>query len=234
MTGTAIVSVHDVRPSSLTGVSEIVELLWTLGIEPVTLLVVPDAEWDDGSLGVLRRLVDLGCGLAGHGWDHRARRPLTWRHRAHASLISRDQAEHLSRSTEELLDRVGRCHRWFGSAGLPVPELYVPPAWALGALSQAHLAELPFRWYEVLSGFITAENGALRVVPLVGFEADTPFRQVALGVANGINLTVASLFGRPTRIAIHPSDLKLRLTASLRAILKRGWRVTTTESLLGA
>lgn len=227
----AIVSIHDVRPSTLSGVLEVAALLERADVRPVTLLVVPGVAWDAESLDTVRDLIDrAGYGVAGHGWHHVAPRPASLPHRIHAMLISRDQAEHLSRSEEEVAQLVARCHEWFRRVDLPQPELYVPPAWALGRLPRSELAALPFRWYELLHGCVSAADGALRIMPLVGFEADTRVRALALRVLNPANLWTGAATGRPLRVAIHPWDLRHRLAAPLRRLLERQWRFTTVEA----
>ena len=230
----AVVSVHDVTPPRLGAVGRILDLLESGNVAPVTLLVVPGLRWDPPGIGRLRELVGRGYLLAGHGWEHRAPPPANLRHRLHAGLISRDQAEHLSRTRADVRDRVRRCHDWFGRAGLPPPELYVPPAWALGALTRSDLARLPFRWYEVLAGFVDARSSRLTAASVVGFEADTLARQVALGAANRVNLCIGRCSRRPVRIAIHPGDLGLRLAPALRSVLGGEWRYTSAESFLAA
>jgi hypothetical protein len=106
--------------------------------------------------------------------------------------------------------------------GLPEPDIYVPPAWALGALTAADLAGLPFLWYESLTGFLAPALGARLVLPLVGFEADTLGRQIGLEAWNRSSVLVARLTGRPVRISIHPNDLHLRLGARLREVVEGG------------
>ena len=231
---TAVVSVHDVTPAKLGAVGRVLDLLESGNVAPVTLLVVPGRRWDPGRIGRLRELAGRGYHLAGHGWEHRAPPPANLRHRLHAGLISRDQAEHLSRARADVRDRVRRCHEWFEHAGLPRPELYVPPAWALGALTRRDLARLPFRWYEVLAGFVDARSARLTAAPVVGFEADTAARQVALGALNRLNHCIGRWSGRPVRIAIHPDDLALRLAPALRSVLRSEWRYTSAESFLAA
>ena len=230
----AVVSVHDVTPPKLEAVGRVLDLLESGNIAPVTLLVVPGFRWEAPEISRLRELVRRGYLLAGHGWEHSAPPPANLFHRLHAALISRDQAEHLSRTRADVRDRVRRCHDWFERVGLPRPELYVPPAWALGALTRSDLVRLPFRWYEVLAGFLDARSSRLTAAPVVGFEADTLGRQVALGAVNRLNLCLGRCSRRPVRIAIHPGDLGLRLAPALRSVLEREWRYTSAESFLAA
>lgn len=199
----------------------------------MTLLVVPGVRWDERSLDTVRDLVERhGHRVAGHGWCHAAPRPGNLHHRLHALLISRDRAEHLSRSAEEVARLVTRCHDWFGGVGLPSPSLYVPPAWALGRLERSALARLPFRWYELLMGCVSAADGVLTAVPLVGFEADTRLRDWALRALNPLNVWSAAAMDRPLRVAIHPWDLRYRLAGSVSELVRRTWRFTTMEAFM--
>jgi len=212
----AIASIHDVEPSRLDRVLDLVDLLESAGHPPGILLVVPGAEWPKAALAEIRSLSDGGWMLAGHGWRHRAPSPRGFYHRLHAAVLSRDQAEHLSRPIDDLVDRLERCHAWFGERALPTPELYVPPAWAMGALTADELRRLPFVWYETLSGIVRPETGKRALLPLVGYEADTRGREMGLEAWNRLNSRAAPLLRLPVRMAIHPDDLHLRLARRLR------------------
>ncbi len=230
----AVVSIHDVGPRTLPHVLGLVRLLADAGAPPATLLVVPGRDWPADALDTVRTLVRDGHHLAGHGWSHRAPEPASLGHRIHGLVLSRDQAEHLSRPREELVEIVERCHAWFGERGLPVPDLYVPPAWALGSLTPTDLTELPFRWYETLTGFLDARTGRRRTLPLVGFEADTALRKWALRASNAGNLALARAWGRPVRISLHPRDPELLLARDLERLLGRRWNFTTVEHVMGS
>lgn len=229
----AILSIHDLMPDTLPRVLGIVELLRDEGAPPATLLVVPGRRWSGESLAWLRRLEEEGYPLAAHGWEHSAPRPRTLWHRLHARLISRDQGEHLSRSRAELVEMVRRSAAWFDEVGLIRPGLYVPPAWALGALTRTDLVDLPFRRYEVLPGLIDGETGRLHLLPLAGFEADTRTRKRSLRVFNRLNVSLALRTGRPLRISIHPFDLGHLLSRDLVGLIRGGWRFVGEDAALG-
>ena len=230
----AIVTLHDVAPHTLDACHEALAVLRSYGVRPVTLLVVPGAGWTDRHLEDLHALADDGYPLAGHGWSHRAPPPATLRHRVHAALISRDEAEHLSRSNTELRGLVTRCAHWFSEAGFETPEFYVPPAWALGRLSRADLSELPFRYYETLTGIHDVRADAFRLLPLVGYLADTRARATSLRALNAFNRAAAVLMRRPLRLSVHPPDLQLHLMTDLVRMLDRDWEcVTVTEAMAG-
>jgi len=222
--GRAIVSVHDLMPSTLDRVVGILDLLAEAGVPPATLLVVPGRSWTTDQLATLRDLAHRGHPLAGHGWVHRATEgPRTLYHRGHGLLISRNEAEHLSRPPAELSDLIQRCYRWFAQVDLPLPDLYVPPAWAMGSLRLNQLRSLPFRWYEVLRGLVDGTSGRVRWLPLAGFEADTTFRETSLRVWNSLNVLLATRNRIPLRISIHPGDLDLLLGADLERMVRSPW-----------
>jgi uncharacterized protein len=229
----ALVSIHDVTPRHLPRVLKLMEVVADAGAPPPTLLVVPASGWTPDTLATLRSLVERGHRLAGHGWDHRSGPRRGLYHRIHGLLLSRDQGEHLSRTRAELLERVRRCFQWFPANGLPSPELYVPPAWALGSLARKDLPTLPFRWYEVLDGLLDARTGRMRRLPLAGFEADTRTRQISLKVLNRANLAAARGTGRPLRISLHPRDLDLHLGRDVKAMLRLPWRFVDELEALG-
>lgn len=235
MTGRAIVSIHDVMPATLARVQRIVAFLEETQVPPPTLLVVPGKEWNSQELKSLRGFVEKGHLLAGHGWVHKANTDSrTFYHRLHGLLISRNEAEHLSRPASELAELIRGCHDWFSTVDLPSPQLYVPPAWALGALRFDNLKALPFRWYEVLRGFVDGSSGRLTWMPLAGFEADTTFRRGSLRVWNRLNGALAKRAGAPLRISIHPNDLDLLLGEELKNMIRDPWQFVRESETFGS
>lgn len=229
----AHLSIHDVKPWEMNRLEELVDRCREVAGTRVALLVVPGLEWSPRQVDRLRAWADEGLELAGHGWIHQAVPPRTLHHRLHALLLSRDRAEHLSRRREEVRELVLRGADWFRDRELPTPTLYVPPAWALGALSRQDLEALPYRWYEVLVGFLDAATGRLHPTPLVGYEADTLFRRRALRLTNALARRAALATGRPLRIGLHPQDLDLHLADDLLGDLADGrWRCLTTAEAM--
>jgi len=217
----ALISVHDVMPATLPQVRAVMARLEARGLGPVTLLVTPGLGWDEAGLGELRTWQAAGHRLAGHGWRHEADRVEGWYHRLHSGLVSRGVAEHLALSPAEAGALMQRCFAWFAEQGLGAPEMYVPPAWAMGRVSRQQMRDLPFRWYETLAGIYDSEADRMHRVPVVGFEADTAMRAGVLGLANRVSHTLARWRGRPVRIAIHPHDLELRLAGQLADLLEK-------------
>ena len=225
----ALVSLHDVMPETMDRVESILEWLGDLGIPPVTLLVVPGKPWSSGQIEGLRRLAGRGHVLAAHGWCHRTT-PRGLRHRLHAAFLSRNVAEHLALDSAGILALLSRSHAWFAANGLPPPMLYVPPAWALGAIRPDDLARAPFRVIETTFGLIRPPardradppTGKPRFerLPLTGYEADTAVRAAFLRRWNQSQVRKAARHGKPLRLSIHPDDPRLRLADQLECHLR--------------
>lgn len=221
-------------PRTMPRVEAILRHLHGAGVPPVTLLVVPGLDWSPAQLERLRELAALGHPMAAHGWCHHTE-PRRLRHRLHAALISRNVAEHLALDTAGVLELMQRSQDWFPAQDLPRPTLYVPPAWALGAVGPADLAQTPYAQVEVTSGVWQREaNGPFRLVrlPLTGYEADTPLRQWFLTRWNGWQVRRACQRGLPLRLSIHPDDLHLRVAGQLREHLAMPWQCLPYGSLL--
>lgn len=229
----AAVSVHDVMPHTLERVEEILEAIRPWTGDRIALLVVPGLAWTAAGVDRLRRWEDQGLELAGHGWVHYGK-PKSFYHRLHGLVISRDQAEHLSLSGAQITALIDRGLNWFRDQGLRTPRFYVPPAWALGRIGPERLRETPYRWCEVLQGYLDVVSGRLLRCPLVGFEADTLVRKWALKPFNALSVARARSRRRPLRIGFHPFDLGYHLAEDALASVKLGWRFLTTEEAVEA
>lgn len=221
----ALVSIHDVMPDTLSRVRNLLEAMSHLPSNAVTLLVVPGLNWQPEQVQELKQLQASGYILAGHGWFHQTRDIKGLYHTLHSALISRQAAEHLSLSAQEIETLISDCHRWFLSHDLSAPDFYVPPAWAMGAISKNALAALPFRYFENTAGLFDSRTGRQINLPLAGFEADNLFRASSLTVWNALN-KVSSSHKRPLRLSIHPYDPELRLKNALMRMLN-----TVTEAV---
>jgi uncharacterized protein len=215
-------SLHDVAPASFDRAERIVDALTAAGVRQIAILIIPSGTWSGDQLDSLRSWERDGHVLGAHGWTHRSLPPRGVYHRLHSALFSRDVAEHLSRPAADVRKIVAQGERWFGEAGLTPPRLYVPPAWAMGAMPLAAFHGTSFRWIETLTGIYDATNGRHRRLPLVGFEADTRFRAASLRVSNAANTALASAVRRPLRVAVHPNDFELLLSGDLRRLLASG------------
>lgn len=228
-----LVSIHDLMPSRMALVKRLTALLDEHGVGPLTLLVVPGYDWHADDLRWLAGRAERGDQLAGHGWSHLAGPPRSMYDRIHRALFSRGVAEHLALDSRAAVHLMQRCHQWFVDRPLPVPEIYVPPAWAMGAVSRKHLRDtVPFRYFETLAGIYDAQRDRFAAVPLAGFEADDLFRQFVLRLSNSCNRLAARVTGR-LRVAIHPGDLQLRLGPDLRRLVREPARCVTYADGIG-
>jgi predicted deacetylase len=227
---TAIVSIHDATPDTLSRVFEIMDFLKARSVRTVTLLVVTGKDWSAGQIDQLHKLQQDGINLAAHGWKHCACRTSTLWHKLHARIVSRQAAEHLSLSKAEIIAIISRSYQWFIAAGLMPPELYVPPAWAMGNLPLNCSQRLPFRLYETPAGVYDCVTGKFYRMPVIGYLADTRFRKVSLKLINSIMLAMPYM---PTRIAIHPDDLHLPLMSDLSRHLAKFCRFLKYTDITG-
>lgn len=215
-----LISVHDLMPETLPAVERILGRLERHHLAPVTLLVVPGRGWGPRHIKTLRALERSGYRLAGHGWQHRAERFGGLYHRLHGLFLSRRVAEHLALDEDGIVALIQGCHQWFGEHGLAPPDLYVPPAWAMGPISYARLrSDCPFPLYERFDGVIDSAAGHLQPLPLLGYEADNALRAPVLRLWNRWNLRRARRQRLPLRIGIHPRDLELKLADELEHAL---------------
>lgn len=230
----AVVSIHDVMPSTLDRVERLTQLASASGIHALTLLVVPGCDWKLGELERLRHWYEAGHTLAGHGWKHRCDRIVGWYHRLHSLVISRDVAEHLEQSAAGRIEMMRRCADWFASNGLPHPKLYVPPAWALGKVSLSRLRQTPFELIETQTGVLQLSQNRFHRLPLIGFEADTQLRKRCLRCLNSLNFHWSNCTARPLRVSLHPFDLDLLLAEDLESALRQIGRFMSYWDAVGA
>ncbi len=224
----AIISIHDLMPHTMDRVEAILDWLKEKSIPPVSLLVVPGLDWKSSQIDQIRVLAAAGHPIVPHGWIHHTR-PRRLYHRLHAAVISRDVAEHLDLDSAGVLALLQRSRAWFEKNEIPVGDLYIPPSWALGSITQDDLKAAPFSLFETTTGLLT--QSCLKIpLPLVGFEADTPLRQHFLSWWNKTQVNKARKSGLPLRISIHPDDLNLLLRQQLEEIISVDWEFIGYDS----
>lgn len=209
-------------PETLERVEHLFHHIQSFGHKTITLLVVPGRNWQSGDLQRLHALIEQGGIVSGHGWMHKVKTIQGFKHRLHSLLISKDVAEHLALKKTEIKELVRNCYQWFHSHGLPNPEIYVPPAWAMGSLNHDDLAQLPFHQYETMNGVYDSTQKHYYRSPMLGFEARDAWRVPFIRLWNWINFNKAKHSGI-LRIGIHPDDHTLPLAADMdRYLVKIG------------
>jgi hypothetical protein len=214
-----LVSIHDVSPQSLPQVDTILKQLSQLQYSNIILLIIPGKQWKAKDINRLKKYQRSGYILAGHGVFHQCQSIQTITHRLHSLLISRNAAEHLSLTINQISVLISSCYHWFLKNGFDAPCLYVPPAWAMGKVPRKELIKLPFRFYESLTGMYDSQTDNFYYMPLLGFEADTIPRKWAVRMFNTMNCHYAKIFDKTIRIAIHPNDFQLLLAQDLEKVL---------------
>jgi len=217
----SLISIHDVSPQSLPEVRNILNKLSQMQFSKVILLIIPGEQWTEDDINLLKNYQQTGYILAGHGNIHQCQSIKTNFHRLHSLLISRDVAEHLSLTTNQIKILILSCYQWFIDHGFEPPDLYVPPAWAMGKISRKNLVQLPFRFYESISGIYDSKIDSFHYMPLLGFEADTFLRKISVNMFNTINWHYARIFDKTIRIVIHPNDFQLLLANDLELYLAK-------------
>lgn len=215
-----VVSIHDVMPHTLPQVQHCLNQCAQHGIESVYLLVVPGLAWQEDQIEQLHLWSGSGHQIVGHGWLHRCRSIKRIYHRLHSVMISRDVAEHLALDAEEIVELMIRCRVWFSSVSLPTPRFYVPPAWALGQISEQQLKQTGFDYIESNRGIYHVGLNQWKTCGLLGYEADTHWRAMAIKAWNGGNRGITPL-DTIMRLSIHPYDFGLKLSADLHSDLSR-------------
>lgn len=216
----AILSIHDVAPYTLERVKNIIARLPAAAHAHLILLIIPGLDWSDEQLQTLHEWQQKGYILAGHGWFHKTKRIQSIYHKLHSLFVSRDVAEHLSLSENEVLELMQRNRHWFEEHDFVLPDCYVPPAWALGKISKKTLKKTGYRYIETTRGYIDAQSSQEKTLPLIGFEADTQLRKHTLLAWNAGNACLSSS-KTPLRISIHPYDDNYLLADSMWAWLNK-------------
>tara|TARA_B100000945_G_scaffold320668_1_gene331504 strand:- start:3141 stop:3827 length:687 start_codon:yes stop_codon:yes gene_type:complete len=212
------ISIHDVMPNNLDSIEHIINKInKQYNIKKICLLVVPGLNWKKEQITILKKLQKNGIEIAAHGWIHKANNKKSFYHLIHSLFISKNAAEHLTKSQFSVLKLICQSHKWFIRNNFIKPTLYVPPAWALGNIKLSYLKKLPFNNYECTTGVYIKNK--YRFLPLIGFEATSPFRAFFLRIFNFINFQFGKLFGI-IRISIHPNDFNLYLSNDIDQYLR--------------
>jgi predicted deacetylase len=238
------VSIHDVSPVWSAEVEDALGLCAEVGACPA-LLVVPNHHGHAPLLANerfcrrLRDLQDLGHEIYLHGLLHQAAtRPdtSTLRLRVRWGLdqrvLSAGEAELAALAKPEGHVVVVEGERILREAGLRV-QGYVAPAWAMPGWLLPVLAERGFRYTEDHLRVYDPAAGRSRASMVLNWASRSPARVLStIAWCRGVRWTRAFV---PTRIAIHPADMRLALLRrEIRDALSwaRGDFVSTGAALL--
>jgi len=243
------VSIHDVSPAWEREVDVALTMAHAHGVKPA-LLVVPDFHGRAPLLDHpafcqrLRALEADGHEIYLHGYYHRARAwddPAEARPRGVAArarwtfaqrVVSGGEAEMSDVSEAEARTRLRTGERVLSEAGLRITG-YVAPAWSMPGWVLPLLAERGYSFTEDHTRVYDPAAGRSRASLVLNYASRTPGRLLSSVAFCRIARPARALL--PTRIAMHPADMRYALlrheTESLLA-WARGDFVTTGRQLL--
>jgi Uncharacterized protein conserved in bacteria (DUF2334) len=203
------VAVHDIEPATFDRAALIRDWLSDLGVDRVTLLVIPAADLhplSDRRPEVASWLIERAAGgdaIAQHGFRHLQSRHPRWPPHPR-SAIARESPEFVGLdplATDRALD-AGR--RILKLAGLE-PRGFVAPAYAYTRQLRESL-RTRFAWWAGAWALHPTESGApqCRCAPPIGLAAAGPLRQ---RVSPALLRISGRLAGSTLRIDLHPRDL---------------------------
>jgi hypothetical protein len=218
------VSIHDVSPAFADEVRQALAMCHARGITPA-LLVVPNFHGtaplvqDASFCAELRALQASGHEVFLHGFYHRSTeaereamlaRGVGGRAATFVSqkLVSQNEAECSLLTTEELERRIGFGEAVLEEAGLRI-EGFVPPAWGLQPDLEGILARRGYRYLEERLAIVDPVARVRRRSLVLNFASRTPERILSTTAFCRGARPLAAL--APTRIALHPKDLHVRL-----------------------
>lgn len=248
------VSIHDVSPAWDREIDAALDLTHTFGIKPA-LLVVPDFHGhapladEPAYAAKLRALEADGHEVYLHGYYHRAR---PWDDHARASgtsdgasglwerarfafaqrVVSGGEAEFSDVSREEAETRLDAGERMLRDAGL-TPRGFVAPAWSMPPWVLPLLARRGYEYTEDHTRVYGPKDALSRASLVLNYASRSPARLLSTVAYCRIARPARKLL--PTRIAIHPGDMRFALLRSeLRGLLAwaRGDIVPTGRALL--
>ena len=211
MTGVLAVAIHDVEPATFERCALIRDWLDDLGVERVTLLVIPaprlhpfPARFPELTNWLLDR-VDAGDAVAQHGLQHP---------RTRTRPLRRVAAEYPGLDAAATIASVETGRNVLIDAGLE-PRGFVAPGYAYTSALRAHLAT-HFDWWATL---LTLRGSARAHTPALGFGTAGP---LARAVSPALVRAGAACSGRLLRLDLHPADFDhSRHVLAIQHVLER-------------
>jgi predicted deacetylase len=202
--GALAVSLHDVEPASFERCALIRDWLDDLGVERVTLLVIPapqlhpfPARSPELANWLLDR-VDAGDAVAQHGLQHRRTRPPPRLSRPLRRWQGGKAAEYPGLDTEATIASVETGRRVLTSVGLN-PRGFVAPGYAYTGALREHLAQA-YDWWATL---LALRGNVKASTPALCFGTTGPLKRA---VSPTVVRAGAAISGRVLRLDLHPAD----------------------------
>jgi len=216
------VSIHDVSPAFASEVDDALDACARVGATPA-LLVVPNfhGEWPLAEhprfVDRLRELAGRGHEILLHGFFHRASGEGRGLRSAFAQRVaSAGEAEFADLPRDEGERRLDDGMAALRALELPIAG-FVAPAWSMARWVLPALATRGFRYAEDHLRVYDPAAGRARASLVLNFASRTPARLASSALFVRIARPARGLL--PTRIALHPGDMRSRIlrreTASL-------------------
>lgn len=210
MSGTLVVSVHDVAPATEAASRRWVDHLDRLGIRS-TLLVVPGpwrgpglAEREDVAAW-LRDRAAAGHEVAQHGWVHAPPDPGPLWRRTVDRAVCRGCGEFWSLEEGAARTRLQRGRQVLWSQGLD-PVGFTPPGWLASAASLRALRGLGYRYTTSHRGVLDLVTGRRTSSFALSNRPGSAAERAGVEVLRVLTRRAATP-GRVVRVALHPDDL---------------------------
>jgi predicted deacetylase len=202
--GALAVAIHDIEPATFKRCALIRDWLDDLGVERVTLLVIPapqlhpfPARSPELANWLLDR-VDAGDAVAQHGLQHRRTRPPSLLSRPWRDFQGGSAAEYPGLDAEATIASVDAGHQVLTGAGLN-PRGFVAPGYAYTNALREHLASR-FDWWATL---LALRGRARTSTPALCLGTSGPLKRATSPV---LVRAGAALAGRVLRLDLHPAD----------------------------
>ena len=210
--GSLVVSIHDIAPSTLKTVEQIVSDLSRRGVTHCSLLAVPNyhhagSALADRELGIwLRELEGRGHEIVIHGYFHD--RPRRGNETAREKFMTRfytdDEGEFFDLSYDEALRRIARGREEFVSLGL-APRGFIAPAWLLSSEGERAAKDAGMEYTTRLGSVRDLIHGETFAARSIVYSVRNQWRRTA-SLAWNAALVLAAKQRPLIRLSIHPPD----------------------------
>jgi predicted deacetylase len=203
------VALHDIEPATFERAALMRDWLDDLGVDRVTLLVIPARDLhplSDRRPEVVAWLLERAAGgdaIAQHGFRHLQSRPAHWRPHPLAA-IARESAEFVGLDPLQTVRALDAGRRVLKLAGIE-PRGFVAPAYAYTPQLRESL-RTRFQWWAGTWALHSTRTGASQRVcaPPLGLAACGPLRRA---ISPALLRVASRLAGLTLRIDVHPLDL---------------------------
>jgi len=232
------VSIHDVSPAAAVELEEALAACYDVGAKPA-LLVVPNfhGKWPldryPAFASRLRELQEKGHEIHLHGFYHQAPDEIRGARAYFAQRVaSAGEAEFAALERDEAERRLDEGLAMFGALGLR-PSGFVAPAWQMPRWLLASLAARGLRYAEDHLRVYNPVTREARASLVLNFASRTRSRVWSSAAFVRVALPMRGVL--PTRVAIHPGDVRhAMLSREMRRVLRaaRGTFTAVSNDLL--